>query len=113
MRSSRRMYQLIESSWARHIFAMAVAQLPPPIIAIKGIVPDDNVIVSEYFTKEYGVPPENIAVLAGPCHAEEVALERLSYLTIAILPGNFICMDLDEELINFLYPLSYVGKRRN
>ena len=52
------------------------------ITAIKGIVPDDNVIVSEYFTKEYGVPPENIAVLAGPCHAEEVALERLSYLTI-------------------------------
>lgn len=52
------------------------------ITAIKGIVPDENVIVSEYFTKEYGVPPENIAVLAGPCHAEEVALERLSYLTI-------------------------------
>ncbi|MDR0988690.1 MAG: glycerol-3-phosphate dehydrogenase [Prevotellaceae bacterium] len=53
------------------------------ITAIKGIVPDDNLIVSSYFTEEYGVPPENIAVLAGPCHAEEVALERLSYLTIA------------------------------
>ncbi|MDR1003382.1 MAG: glycerol-3-phosphate dehydrogenase [Prevotellaceae bacterium] len=53
------------------------------ITAIKGIVPDDNLIVSEYFTKEYNVPSENIAVLAGPCHAEEVALERLSYLTIA------------------------------
>ncbi|MBQ8502314.1 MAG: NAD(P)H-dependent glycerol-3-phosphate dehydrogenase [Bacteroides sp.] len=52
------------------------------ITAIKGIVPDANLIVSEYFTKEYGVPPENIAVLAGPCHAEEVAMERLSYLTI-------------------------------
>ena len=59
------------------------------ITAIKGIVPDDNVIVSEYFTKEYGVPAENIAVLAGPCHAEEVALERLSYLTIA-------CPDIDK-----------------
>ncbi len=57
------------------------------ITAIKGIVPDDNVIVSEYFTKEYGVPPENIAVLAGPCHAEEVALERLSYLDHR-LPGQ-------------------------
>jgi glycerol-3-phosphate dehydrogenase (NAD(P)+) len=59
------------------------------ITAIKGIVPDDNLIVSEYFTKEYGVPPQNIAVLAGPCHAEEVALERLSYLTIA-------CPDIDK-----------------
>ena len=59
------------------------------ITAIKGIVPDDNVIVSEYFTKEYGVPPQNIAALAGPCHAEEVALERLSYLTIA-------CPDTDK-----------------
>ena len=63
------------------------------ITAIKGIVPDDNVIVSEYFTKEYGVPAENIAVLAGPCHAEEVALERLSYLTIA-------CPDIDLSLIH-------------
>ena len=62
------------------------------ITAIKGIVPDDNMIVSEYFTKEYGVPPENIAVLAGPCHAEEVALERLSYLTIA-------CPDKDKARI--------------
>ncbi len=53
------------------------------VSAIKGIVPDDNVIVSEYFIREYDVPAENIAVLAGPCHAEEVALERLSYLTLA------------------------------
>lgn len=52
------------------------------ITAIKGIVPDENLIVSDYFHEEYGVPYENIAVLAGPCHAEEVALERLSYLTI-------------------------------
>ncbi len=62
------------------------------ITAIKGIVPDDNMIVSEYFTKEYGVPPQNIAVVAGPCHAEEVALERLSYLTIA-------CPDIDKASV--------------
>lgn len=52
------------------------------ISAIKGIVPDENMIVSDYFEEVYGVPKENMAVLAGPCHAEEVALERLSYLTI-------------------------------
>ena len=47
------------------------------VTAIKGIVPDENLIVSDYFHKIYDVPENNIAVLAGPCHAEEVALERL------------------------------------
>ncbi len=51
--------------------------------AIKGIVPEHNLIVGEFFTKEYNVPIENIGVITGPCHAEEVAMEKLSYLTIA------------------------------
>lgn len=52
------------------------------VTAIKGIVPEENMIVSDYFTKFYGVSEEDVAVIAGPCHAEEVALERLSYLTV-------------------------------
>lgn len=85
------------------------------ISAIKGIVPDDNLIVSEYFIKEYGVPPENIAVVAGPCHAEEVALERLSYLTIAcpdinkatsmarLLASSFIKTSVSNDVVGIEY----------
>lgn len=51
--------------------------------AIKGIVPESNLIVGEHLHKQYNIPFENIGVITGPCHAEEVALERLSYLTIA------------------------------
>ncbi|MBT5394220.1 MAG: NAD(P)H-dependent glycerol-3-phosphate dehydrogenase [Flavobacteriaceae bacterium] len=51
--------------------------------AIKGIVPETGKIVGEHFNETYGVPLEQIGVITGPCHAEEVALERLSFLTIA------------------------------
>jgi glycerol-3-phosphate dehydrogenase (NAD(P)+) len=51
--------------------------------AIKGIVPQHNLIIGEFFNTEYAVPIEHIGVITGPCHAEEVAMEKLSYLTIA------------------------------
>jgi glycerol-3-phosphate dehydrogenase (NAD(P)+) len=51
--------------------------------AIKGIVPETGLIVGEHFHNTYNIPFENIGVITGPCHAEEVAMERLSYLTIA------------------------------
>ncbi len=53
------------------------------ISAIKGIMPESGKLVGNHFHDEYNIPFENIGVIAGPCHAEEVALERLSYLTIA------------------------------
>lgn len=55
------------------------------ISAIKGIVPDENQIIGEFMNQHYGIPLEDILVISGPCHAEEVALEKLSYLTIASL----------------------------
>ena len=60
--------------------------------AIKGIVPESSLIVGEHFHVNYKVPFENIGVITGPCHAEEVALERLSYLTIA-------CADTEKAKI--------------
>jgi glycerol-3-phosphate dehydrogenase (NAD(P)+) len=53
------------------------------ISAIKGIIPQENFIVGKYINLKFGVPFDSIGVIAGPCHAEEVAMERLSYLTIA------------------------------
>ena len=52
------------------------------VTAIKGIVPDENLVCSEYFHQVYDVPYDNLACIGGPSHAEEVALERLSYLTV-------------------------------
>ena len=51
--------------------------------AIKGIVPETGLIIGEHFNQKFNIPIENIGVITGPCHAEEVAMERLSYLTIA------------------------------
>jgi glycerol-3-phosphate dehydrogenase (NAD(P)+) len=52
------------------------------VTAIKGIVPDENLVCSEYFHQVYDVPYDDLACIGGPSHAEEVALERLSYLTV-------------------------------
>jgi glycerol-3-phosphate dehydrogenase (NAD(P)+) len=51
--------------------------------AIKGIIPDENTIVGEFMHKAYNVPFGNIVIITGPSHAEEVAMEKLTYLTIA------------------------------
>lgn len=58
------------------------------ISAIKGIVPDENMIIGEFMNQHYHIPFSDIIVISGPCHAEEVALEKLSYLTIASQDSN-------------------------
>ncbi|PHR48729.1 MAG: glycerol-3-phosphate dehydrogenase [Fluviicola sp.] len=51
--------------------------------AVKGIVPEYHAIPARFIHKTFGTPYDQIGIVCGPCHAEEVALERLSYLTIA------------------------------
>jgi glycerol-3-phosphate dehydrogenase (NAD(P)+) len=56
--------------------------------AIKGIIPDENMIVGEYIHKQYNVSFQNIVIITGPSHAEEVAMEKLTYLTISSQDKN-------------------------
>ncbi len=70
--------------------------------AIKGIVPETSLIVGEHFNNIYEIPLDNIGVITGPCHAEEVALEKLSYLTIACsdtVKAEFLAKQLRSHYI--------------
>lgn len=58
------------------------------ISAIKGIIPPENLLVTDYLSQYYNIPAENMAIIGGPCHAEEIALERLTYPTIACADIN-------------------------
>lgn len=83
--------------------------------AIKGIVPESGLIVGEHFHDHYQVPFENIGVITGPCHAEEVAMERLSYLTLAcqdeqkakslstFIAGRYIKTKISDDIIGTEY----------
>ncbi|KAF9659212.1 NAD(P)H-dependent glycerol-3-phosphate dehydrogenase [Tenacibaculum sp. ZH5_bin.1] len=83
--------------------------------AIKGIVPESGLIVGEHFHEKYNIPYENIGVISGPCHAEEVAMERLSYLTLACqdeekakklseaISGRYIKTKISDDIIGTEY----------
>lgn len=83
--------------------------------AIKGIVPETGLIVGEHLHIQHQVPFENIGVVTGPCHAEEVAMERLSYLTIAcqdeekakilsdVISGDYIKCKISDDIIGTEY----------
>ena len=59
------------------------------ISAIKGIVPEDNLLVTNYLKKQYELCDEQLAFMSGPTHAEEVSHNRLTHLTIS-------CTNLDN-----------------
>jgi glycerol-3-phosphate dehydrogenase (NAD(P)+) len=107
----------IPSAFLKSALENLKADLTDKIIvsAIKGMVPDENMIVGEYFNTKYNIPLDLFAVIAGPCHAEEVALERLSYLTIAcqdlknarwvadILSTNYIKTSVSDDIYGTEY----------
>lgn len=91
------------------------------VSAIKGIVPDENMIISDYFKQIYGVPEEQVMVVAGPCHAEEVALSRLSYLTVGCINRDngrkvaemLACNFVNTAIIDDVDGLEYASVLKN
>ncbi|NJL15643.1 MAG: NAD(P)H-dependent glycerol-3-phosphate dehydrogenase [Microscillaceae bacterium] len=91
------------------------------VSAVKGIVPDAHQLVTEMIAQEYGVAPETMCVIAGPCHAEEVALEKQSYLTIsspnAALATRFSqllnCRYIRTSISTDLYGIEYAAVMKN
>ena len=85
------------------------------VSAIKGIEPTTKKVVADYLMQVHHLPLENIALISGPCHAEEVALEKLSYLTVSctnseiknkiseLLEGNFIRVSQTSDIIGAEY----------
>ncbi len=85
------------------------------VTAIKGLIPDRNISITEYFNRIHQIPYDNIGVVAGPVHAEEVAMERLSYLTFTCkkestaerLAQAFACTYIRTSLGTDIYGLEY------
>jgi glycerol-3-phosphate dehydrogenase (NAD(P)+) len=67
------------------------------VSAIKGMIPEKHQLVTDWMEADFGVAPQNIGAIAGPCHAEEVALEKQSYLTIAS-PGHELSKTFAEMM---------------
>lgn len=91
------------------------------VSAVKGMIPGKDTILANYFMDEFKLPSSSIAIIAGPCHAEEVALERLSYLTIASENANFAsfiasqlqCRHLHTSISDDLYGTEYAAVLKN
>ncbi len=89
--------------------------------AVKGMIPETRQVVARYLQSEHQINPAQIAVLSGPCHAEEVALEKLSYLTIASLasePARSIaellsCRYIRTSVSTDLYGAEYAAVLKN
>lgn len=89
--------------------------------AIKGMIPETRQVVARYLESAHGINPGRIAVLSGPCHAEEVAMEKLSYLTIASLehePAHSIasllsCRFIRTSMSHDLYGAEYAAVLKN
>jgi len=91
------------------------------VSGIKGLIPNENVVIADFFLKKYSVNNQNMSIIAGPSHAEEIALERLSYLTIAspdLLNAEIIANSLETPYLKTnistdIYGMEYSAVLKN
>ena len=91
------------------------------ICALKGLVPETNLLFGEHMQKHFGISPNKFLVIGGPCHAEEVALEKLSYLTIGssnlelckIISEKFSCKYINVKASDDVIGIEYASMLKN
>ena len=91
------------------------------VASVKGMMPDKHCTVSEYICHHFGVKEEDASIVAGPCHAEEVAMERLSYLTVASINQEFAqefadilaCRYIKTAISADMYGVEYCAVMKN
>lgn len=91
------------------------------ICALKGLVPETNLLFGEHMSKFFNISVDNFLVIGGPCHAEEVALEKLSYLTIGSsniklcekISDDFKCKYINVKSSNDVIGIEYASMLKN
>ena len=91
------------------------------VSAIKGIIPDGNLLLNDYLSQHYDLVQDDYFTLMGPCHAEEVASEKLSYLTFSgndvptanEIASNFKTPYLNTIVNNDIYGVQYAAILKN
>jgi len=91
------------------------------VSAIKGMIPDQNMLITDWISEKYKVDLKHTCVIAGPCHAEEVALEKQSYLTIAStecpsaedFAKLMTCRYVTANALDDLYGVEYAAVMKN
>ncbi|MFN8415992.1 MAG: NAD(P)H-dependent glycerol-3-phosphate dehydrogenase [Cytophagaceae bacterium] len=91
------------------------------VSAIKGMIPSENALVTDVIHRQHAVPKTDLCIIAGPCHAEEVAMEKRSYLTIAgekvenaqLVADLLSCRFVKASVVEDLYGVEYSAVMKN
>jgi glycerol-3-phosphate dehydrogenase (NAD(P)+) len=91
------------------------------VSSVKGMIPEENILVSDLIGKKFDLPQKRLAVIGGPCHAEEVAMEKKSYLTIAsqstklrrLVADQLSCRFIQTNTSADIYGIEYCAVMKN